>query len=209
MGNYFTATKITTHDNTISSECNIDIFVNKKSLDENLEIVENLEPIGVKTDTNDIEPLKVNEGVKIDNNAIDQSPQTTLTSKPVQPPQITPQPVENKSTEAPRSLRPTSTPMLTSTPPTPPSPKSSPKPSPKSSPKPSPKSSPKPSPKSSQSIIGGELKARSDSDLSINEEVSSDDNTINTQIQKHKKRNKKKKKNVSEIKPEIKPQTEL
>jgi hypothetical protein len=207
MGNYFTATKITTHDNTISSECNIDIFVNKKSLDENLEIIENLEPIEVKTDTNDIEPLKENEEVKIDNKMIDQSPQTTLTSNPIQPLQITPQPVENKLTEVPRSLRPSPKPSPT------PSPKPSPTPSPKTSPKPSPKTSPKPSPKSSpkssQSIIGGELKVRSDSDLSINEEVSSDDNTINTQIQKHKKRNKKKKKNVSEIKPEIKPQTEL
>ena len=40
MGNYFSGSKITTHDTTISSECNIDIFVNKKSLDENIEIIE-------------------------------------------------------------------------------------------------------------------------------------------------------------------------
>jgi len=40
MGNYFSGNKITTPDNTISSECNVDIFVNKKSITENVEFVE-------------------------------------------------------------------------------------------------------------------------------------------------------------------------
>jgi hypothetical protein len=187
MGNYFTANKITTHDNTISSECNIDIFVNKKSLDENIEIIETSKTIEAipKTieaipNTTENEPIKGNNDVKNDNKLSIKLPETVQSSEPATIPE---------TVQSPASLRPVES-------------------------NPSKSTTPKVSPVSVQSIQpspplirGGEVKLRSDSDISINEEVSSDDNpdtdnAITTQIPKHKKRNKRKKKSVSEIKPQ-------
>jgi outer membrane biosynthesis protein TonB len=178
MGNYFSGNKQSSLDNVINEDCSVNIFVDKKSLNEN---IENTNIIG---GDNQEEPVITQEEPDID--FVNKTPEPEVVNTSPEPePEPEPEPKPEPEPE----------------------PEPEPKPEPEPEPEPEPKPELEPEPEDLEPIITGGSVAGSDIDTSVNGgDYSNDDDTENnisttstSQSKNKKRRNKKKKNNVPVI----------